>query len=97
MKKFFNIQENYRFEWNDIRAVATIANVILIMMFGLKIAWFGLFLAVVGIIKNYKGDRHINSYIMYVANIVLNVYFSRWQSLIVYLAVVNSAVNLSLY
>ena len=75
MKKFFYIEEAYRFEWNDIRAIATIVNVILIMMFGLKIAWFGLFLAVVGIIKNYKGDRHINSYIMYVANIILNVYF----------------------
>ena len=44
--------KNYKFEWNDLRAVTTLVNVVLIMIYGLSISWFGLALAVLGIIKD---------------------------------------------
>jgi|GEM_PF-3216523 len=75
MKNFFNINTKYSFEWNDLRAVITIINVALIMCFGLSIAWFGLAVAVLGLIKDLAIDRRINGTIMHLANIVLNTYF----------------------
>lgn len=75
LKKFFHIEESYRFEWNDLRAFITTINVILIMIYGLSIAWFGLAVAVVGIIKDLTTDRHINGLVMHLSNVVLNVFF----------------------
>lgn len=75
MKNFFKINEPYKFEWNDLRAFITVINVILIMIYGLSIAWFGLAVAAVGIIKDLTTDRRINGLCMHLANIVLNVYF----------------------
>ena len=75
MKKFFRIEEGYKFEWNDLRCFITIVNVILIMMYGLSIAWFGLAVAVIGIIKDLTTDRRVNGLLMHLANLALNVYF----------------------
>lgn len=75
MKEFFRIEEPYRFEYNDLRAFITVINVILIMIFGLSIAWFGLAVALIGVIKDLKIDRHINSLVMHLASVALNVYF----------------------
>ena len=75
MRKFFNIETSYRFEMNDLRAVIQVINVILIMIFGLSVSWFGLALAVFGLIKDFATDRHINSITMHTASIVLNIYF----------------------
>ena len=75
MKKFFRINEPYKFEWNDLRCFVTIINVILIMVYGLSIAWFGLIVAFVGVIKDLTVDRKINGLLMHVANVALNVYF----------------------
>ena len=60
MKEFFKIEGKYKFEYNDLRALITVINVILIMIFGLSIAWFGLAVALIGVIKDLKVDRHIN-------------------------------------
>lgn len=75
MKEFFGIEKNYTFEWNDLRCAVTILNVILIMIFGLSIAWFGLAVAIVGLVKDFTSDRHINGILMHMASVVLNVYF----------------------
>lgn len=75
VKQFFKIEEPYRFEWNDLHCLATIANVVLIMFFGLSIAWFGLGIAIVGLIKDFTSDRHINSILMHLAGVALNIYF----------------------
>lgn len=75
MRKFFNIETSYRFEMNDLRAVIQVINVILIMIFGLSVSWFGLALAVFGLIKDFATDRHVNSITMHTASMVLNVYF----------------------
>ena len=75
MRKFFNIETSYRFEMNDLRAVIQVINVILIMIFGLSVSWFGLALAVFGLIKDFATDRHINSITMHTAGMVLNIYF----------------------
>ena len=68
--------KNYNFEWNDLRAVTTLVNVVLIMIYGLSISWFGLALAVLGIIKDVT-DKEFrwNSFIMHLSNAVLNVFF----------------------
>ncbi len=75
VKRFFRIETNYKFEMNDLRAIIQIINVVLIMIYGLSIAWFGLAVAVAGLIKDFTTDRHINGIAMHSANIVLNLYF----------------------
>ena len=75
MKKFFNIETAYKFEMNDLRAVIQILNVVLIMIFGLSVSWFGLTLAVCGLVKDFTTDRHINGIAMHLASAVLNIYF----------------------
>ncbi len=75
MKKFFKIEENYKFEWNDLRCFITVVNVILIMIYGFSISWFGLAVATVGVIKDLTTDRRINGLLMHLANVVLNSYF----------------------
>lgn len=75
IKQFFKIEEPYHFEWNDLRCLATIINVVLIMLFGLSIAWFGLGIAIVGLIKDFTSDRHINGILMHLAGVALNIYF----------------------
>jgi hypothetical protein len=76
MKNFFNIETEYRFEWNDLRALTMILNVIFVMIFGFSASWFGLAIAVVGIIKDLTNpQRHCNDILMHVAGVVLNCYF----------------------
>ena len=75
MRKFFKIEEPYKFEYNDLRAFITVINVILIMIFGLSIAWFGLAVALIGVIKDLTVDRHINGLVMHLATVALNIYF----------------------
>ena len=75
MKKFFGIEENYKFEWNDLRCFVTLVNVILIMIYGLSISWFGLAVAVLGIVKDLTTDRKINGLLMHFSNAILNIYF----------------------
>ena len=75
MKQFFGITQKYTFEWNDLRCLAMILNVVLVMFFGLSISWFGLGIAVVGLIKDFTSDRHINGILMHCASVALNIYF----------------------
>lgn len=75
VKQFFKIEEPFRWEYNDLRALITVVNVALIMIFGLSIAWFGLAVAVIGTIKDLKVDRHINGLVMHLASVALNIYF----------------------
>lgn len=64
-----------RFEWNDLRAFITVINVILILRFGLSIAWFSLGVATMGLIKDITIDKKINGAVMHLANMILNIYF----------------------
>jgi len=75
VKRFFNITDTYKFEWNDLRAGITIINVVLVMIFGLSISWFGLAVAIVGLVKDFTGDKRINGIMMHFASLALNIYF----------------------
>lgn len=75
MKEFFKITQPYKFEWNDLRCFITVINVILIMIYGLSIAWFGLAVALVGVIKDLTTDKRINGLLMHLSNVALNIYF----------------------
>jgi len=75
LKKFFGIEEPFRLEWNDVRCGITILNVVLIMLFGLKISWFGLAVAFFGVCKDLSQHRHINEMLMHLSNVALNAYF----------------------
>lgn len=76
MRNFFNVETAYRFEWNDLRALTMILNVIFVIIFGFSASWFGLTIAAVGIIKDLTNkNRHINDILMHVAGVVLNCYF----------------------
>ena len=74
-KKFFKIETPYKFEWNDLRCFITVINVILIMTYGLSISWFGLAVALVGVVKDLTKDRRISGLLMHLANVALNTYF----------------------
>ena len=67
--------KKYQFEWNDLRAFITVINVVLIIMYGLSIAWFGLAVASFGLVKDITVDKKINSVIMHSANVALNIFF----------------------
>lgn len=75
MLKFFKIEERYKFEMNDLRAFIQVINVVFIMIFGLSVSWFGLTVAVCGIVKDLTKDRKINGLLMHTATAVLNIYF----------------------
>ena len=75
IKNWFGIETAYRFEWNDVRCGITILNVILIMLFGLQVSWFGLAIALFGVCKDLSQHRHINDVMMHLSSVVLNVYF----------------------
>ena len=75
LRKFFNIETSYQFEWNDLRTILTVINVFLIIAFGVAGPWFGLAVAVFGIVKELVGNRHINCLVSYIATIILNIYF----------------------
>ena len=75
MKQFFKMNEPYKFEWNDLRCFIQVLNVILIMIYGLSIAWFGLAVALVGVIKDLTTDRRLNGLIMHLSTVALNIYF----------------------
>ena len=75
IKQFFNLTAPYKFEYNDLRAVITVINVILIICYGLSIAWFGLAIAGIGVVKDLTIDRRINGLVMHLANVALNLYF----------------------
>lgn len=69
----------YQFEWNDLRCLITVVNVILIMIYGLQIAWFGLSVAAFGIVKDLteipSKRFRFSSLIMHLANVGLNIFF----------------------
>lgn len=75
LKKFFKIEEPYKFEYNDLRCAITLINVVLIMIFGLSISWFGLAIAFIGVVKDLTVDRRINGLLMHLSNVALNIYF----------------------
>ena len=75
MRAYFGLDSKYKFEWNDLRAFITVVNVILIMIYGLSISWFGLAVAVIGLIKDFTVDHRINGVIMHLSNVALNIYF----------------------
>ena len=76
MKKFFNIAAPYQFEWNDLRALTLFLNFLLILIFGFTASWFGLAIAVFGIIKDFTNpQRHFNEVAMHCTSACMNLYF----------------------
>jgi hypothetical protein len=75
VKKFFGLDQPFKFEWNDLRAGIQLLNVILIMIFGLSVSWFGLAIAIGGICKDLSQHRHINDLVLHLSGVILNVYF----------------------
>ena len=75
MKKMFAIEEPYRFEWGDVRALIQIVNVALIMIYGLIVSWFGLAIAVFDTVQDLRNHRHINTLLIHLSLVALNIYF----------------------
>ena len=75
VKRFFKIEQKYKFEMNDIRAILQLINVGLIVFVGFNVgAIFGLIIATLGLIKDFATDRHINGIAMHLTGICLNVF-----------------------
>jgi hypothetical protein len=75
MREFFGLNEPFKWEWQDLRAGIQLLNVILIMIFGLSISWFGLAIAVFGICKDLSKHRHINDLVIHFSGVILNIHF----------------------
>lgn len=75
IKRFFQIEGKYKFEWNDLRALIQIINVTLLFIIGYSVAWFGLAVAAFGLIKDFTTDRRINGILMHTSTIIMNLYF----------------------
>lgn len=75
IKNFFGINEKYKFEWNDLRCLLTVINVILIMTIGFQVAWFGLTISILGFVRDMVGERRVSGTIMHLSTIILNGYF----------------------
>ena len=77
IKKFFNItSKKYIFDYNDIRMILTAFNVIMIITFGLTVAYIGLAIAIFGTIRDMViEERKINNTIQHILMIILNLYF----------------------
>ena len=75
IKKFFRIETEYRFEWNDLRALLMIINVALIVFWSFNSgAIFGLIVASLGLLKDLLIDRHFNGMVLHFASMILNVF-----------------------
>lgn len=74
MKNFFNLNKKYKFEYNDLRAVITFINVVLIIRFGITICFLNLIVAIIGIVKDLTIDKKINGLLMHFTNMILSVY-----------------------
>lgn len=75
IKKFFGIEPPYKLEWNDLRACIQLINVVLIMIFGLSVSWFGLAIALFGVCKDLSQHRHINDLVLHLTGVMLNIHF----------------------
>ena len=77
MKKFFNVDGKYKFEWNDLRALLQLINVALIVFVSIPVgSVFGLIIASLGLIKDLTDkNRRINSVILHLLGIILNAFF----------------------
>ena len=75
VKKFFGLEPPYKLEWNDLRACIQLINVILIMIFGLSVSWFGLAIAIFGVCKDLSQHRHINDLVLHLTGVMLNIHF----------------------
>jgi hypothetical protein len=75
VKRFFNINEKYKFEWNDLRCFLTVINVLLIMTIGFEVAWFGLAISLLGFVRDMISERRVSGTIMHLSTIILNGYF----------------------
>jgi hypothetical protein len=75
IKKFFGIEPPYKLEWNDLRALIQLVNVVLIIIFGLSVSWFGLAIALFGVCKDLSQHRHVNDVVLHLTGVVLNTHF----------------------
>lgn len=75
MKKYFNLNAPYRFEWNDIFGPANFINTILVIKFGLVASWFGLFVSVACIVNDIVEVRKLNLTLLHFSIAILNTYF----------------------
>lgn len=75
LKKFFQIEHKYKFEYNDLRAFLQLINLALIIFCGWDVgAIFGLTIGIIGLIKDLQTDRHINGIVLHLCGIALNIY-----------------------
>lgn len=77
IKKYLNVDGKYKFEWNDLRALLQLVNVLLIIVVNVQTgSIFGLTIATLGLIKDLSDkNRRINSIILHLLGIVLNAFF----------------------
>lgn len=75
IKAYFRIDGKYKFEWNDLRALLQLVNVLLIVLCSFNVgAIFGLVIGSIGLLKDLAVDRHLNGIVLHLLSITLNIY-----------------------
>jgi hypothetical protein len=64
----------YKFEWNDLRALITIINVIIVLGCGLSIAWIALTIAALGLVNDFTTNKKINGFVIHSLNAIISIY-----------------------
>ena len=65
----------YKFEWNDLRALITIINVIVVLCCGLSVAWIALTIAALGLVNDFTTNKKINGFVMHSLNAIISICF----------------------
>lgn len=74
-KKFFRINEAFRFEWSDLSACLILANVVLIICGFWWAPVVGLVNCGLSLVLNCANRVHLNAHIINGAIIALNIFF----------------------
>lgn len=64
----------YKFEWNDLRALITVINAIIIIGCDLSIVWIALTIAILGLINDMTTSKKINGFVIHSFNVIIAIY-----------------------
>ena len=65
----------YEFDWNDLRAVAMVVNVVCVLSFGATMSWVGIAVSVMGIIRDFVAEKRVSGVLIHISSLLMNVYF----------------------
>ena len=75
VKKYFQLDKPYAFDWNDVVGPLNLINTLLVIRFGLVASWFGVFINLNCMVEDVYRIRRLNLTLLHFSILVLNIYF----------------------